>query len=756
MNERDITVERITLRRNDYDPVAARDKSPVQPQWQNGIGLSEGEIKTMTAQFPAANNTGVNAALTPGLDVDIMHANAAEAVYSVIQDWLSGRGKILRRVGNRPKFLVPFRTDTPFAKLIRQLTAPDGTKHKSEWLARGQQYIAFGRNPDANNGAGGPYDWVNDQSPLNTPRSELPLVNEAEARSIVDYLVDMLMEKFGFAIAKEETKSNGHARSTGFDPETGEVENGFGDSPCADLNAVAMKNQPAWVPALSLYNCKRRKGRYPAWDAVASWRPSTTGRPLEQRKRNLGIVSTGIKDFGNGNGYSPLDLVMAARSCSLAEAFCWLEEKLLPQKSDVDIDIYACARAQDAPHIAPEDPDARAEPSTDGETYPELEKDLEVVGTLWSPHQPLPEPKPMTVPYFVPSRTEPCIGYVGAITGSAKTFTADDLAVAIASGGLFAGQQVTERGVVVLVEMEGSSRVRLKAAIQYRGVEEFKLPIYHSQKMPPVILNKGEVSKEWKDWCIRTIRLVRWQINREYPGLPLTAIILDPLAHFSGITDIGGFAENTTVSKALIDLALKAECLVVIVDHYGKDTTRGLIGSIARESLAYFVLTPGDKLGGDLSKPRQLVIRKMRDGMNNICVDYRLHVWDTKAKQIVDADSFDIPLEDQARRTLVIEWGKEVRRWSDSEEGGDSDSLTPNQRLVLNKINELLNSDGVEPPAECGAPAGLRAVSWVRLWPRLRAQGLSQASATRARTDLLAKGLIGVHGDWIWITLGGE
>jgi hypothetical protein len=156
MNERDITVERITLRRNDYDPVAARDKSPVQPQWQNGIGLSEGEIKTMTAQFPAANNTGVNAALTPGLDVDIMHANAAEAVYSVIQDWLSGRGKILRRVGNRPKFLVPFRTDTPFAKLIRQLTAPDGTKHKIEWLARGQQYIAFGRNPDANNGAGGP------------------------------------------------------------------------------------------------------------------------------------------------------------------------------------------------------------------------------------------------------------------------------------------------------------------------------------------------------------------------------------------------------------------------------------------------------------------------------------------------------------------------------------------------------------------------------------------------------------------------
>jgi hypothetical protein len=358
----------------------------------------------------------------------------------------------------------------------------------------------------------------------------------------------------------------------------------------------------------------------------------------------------------------------------------------------------------------------------------------------------------MTVPYFVPSRSEPCIGYIGAVTGSVKTFTADDLAVAISSGGSFAGQQITERGAVVLIEMEGSSRVRLKASVQYRGVEELKLPIFHFQKMPPVILHKGETSKEWKDWCVRMVRLVRWICDRKW-GVPLTAIILDPLAHFSGITDIGSFSENTTVSKALIELALRASCLVIIVDHYGKDTTRGLIGSIARESLAYFVLTPGDKLGADLSKPRQLVVRKMRDGMNNICVDYRVHVWDTKAKQVVDGESFEISLEDQARRTLVIEWGKEIRRWNESEDDAGGDALTPNQRVVLNKVNELLNSEGIEPPADCNAPAGMRAIRWTSVWPRLRARGLTQTGVTRAKTDLLAKGLIAVHEDWIWITL---
>jgi hypothetical protein len=584
-----------------------------------------------------------------------------------------------------------------------------------------------------------PYEWTNGHSLYDTPSYELPSWPP-------DYRERIL--GLGYVSGKSRAKPDER-----FDPETGEIQNGFGDSPCAELNAVAIKNLSAWVtdPALGLYNLKRNPGRGASYRAVATWRKSREGRPDEQRERNLSIHPQGIEDFGDGRKYSPLDLVMVARSSSLADAFCWIEEKLLPKKPDIEIDFDKIIEAQEAPTTAPELSIDFAQ-SEDGETYPEMEKDLEVVGTLWSPSDPLPEPKPMTVPYFVPSRTEPCIGYIGAITGSAKTFTADDLAVAIATNGFFAGQQVTERGAVVLIEMEGSSRVRLKAAIQYRGIETLNLPIYHSQKMPPVILNKGEISKEWRDWCARIVRLLRWRIQREW-GLPLTSIILDPLAHFSGITDIGSFAENTAVSKALIDLALKAQCLVIIVDHYGKDTTRGLIGSIARESLAYFVLTPGDKLGGDLSKSRQLVVRKMRDGMNNICVDYRLHVWDTKTKQVVSGDSFDIRLEDQAYRTLVIEWGKEVRRWSETDDDGDSGSLTPNQRAVLNKINELLNSEGIEPPAECGAPPGMRAIKWSSLWPRLRSRGMTQTGLSRARTDLIARGLIGVHDDWLWITL---
>jgi len=372
------------------------------------------------------------------------------------------------------------------------------------------------------------------------------------------------------------------------------------------------------------------------------------------------------------------------------------------------------------------------------------------LGSPWFLGDPLPEPQPMLVPYFIPAPQQACLGYIGAQTGSVKTFTADDFSVAIASEGKFAGQQVTERGVVIIFEMEGSSRVRLEAAAQYRGATG-SLPIAHFQKMPPFILRDKRIGKEWTDWCKRLVRYAKWLCQRW--GLPLAAIVIDPLAMFSGITEIASFSENTLVSKGLIALAQAAGCLVVVVDHYGKDTTRGLIGSIARESLAYFVLSPGEKLDSNLSKPRQLVVRKMRDGISNICVDYRVHVWDTKTKQIVPAHDFDISLEDQMKRTLVIEWGDKVRPHAASDDDGEADTLTGSQRIVLNKINELLAEEGGALPAECGAPPGLKGIYQTRLLAKLKRQGIGSKAYAKVRTSLLARGLVQVDGNWLWIPL---
>ena len=58
------------------------------------------------------------------------------------------------------------------------------------------------------------------------------------------------------------------------------------------------------------------------------WRPSTTGRTSEKRHFNLKIVPEGIRDFGADQGYTPLDLVMAACGCDLDTAFGFLSTRL--------------------------------------------------------------------------------------------------------------------------------------------------------------------------------------------------------------------------------------------------------------------------------------------------------------------------------------------------------------------------------------------------------------------------------------------
>jgi hypothetical protein len=90
------------------------------------------------------------------------------------------------------------------------------------------------------------------------------------------------------------------------------------------LNQHAMDHFELWVPKLNLHKLGRTPGGY---EAVADWRSSCSGRPLEQRKKNLKIHREGIKDFGADKTYSPIDLVMAAQNMGdCFQAFEWLAE----------------------------------------------------------------------------------------------------------------------------------------------------------------------------------------------------------------------------------------------------------------------------------------------------------------------------------------------------------------------------------------------------------------------------------------------
>jgi hypothetical protein len=97
------------------------------------------------------------------------------------------------------------------------------------------------------------------------------------------------------------------------------------DTPHRQLNEAALADLQAWVPALPLF--RRRKTRR-GYEAVPIWRPSSKGRPDHERACNLKIAPEGIRDFGIGQGYTPLDLVMIVLGCDLERAFGFMGDRL--------------------------------------------------------------------------------------------------------------------------------------------------------------------------------------------------------------------------------------------------------------------------------------------------------------------------------------------------------------------------------------------------------------------------------------------
>ena len=156
---------------------------------------------------------------------------------------------------------------------------------------------------------GAPYRWSGSESLEDVEPHELPTLP-----------ADIAEQDHGGAAAVRIPSGTAAARRG-----DGDDGDGNGDSPHRQLNNAALANLDAWVPALMLYRCRAtRNGGY---EAVPIWRPSTTGREPEKRHRNLKIVPEGIRDFGADQGYTPLDLVMAACDCDLDTAFRFLSER---------------------------------------------------------------------------------------------------------------------------------------------------------------------------------------------------------------------------------------------------------------------------------------------------------------------------------------------------------------------------------------------------------------------------------------------
>jgi hypothetical protein len=195
---------RLALRANGYDPTATLGKRPLQPDWQTKIGASPEEIESW-----GGPDSGCISTRTPGFDVDLKDPEAAEAIRQKIYDRFDGRGQILERTGEAPKFLVPFRTEKPFAVINQWLMAPNGKLHLLQFLCDGQQYIVSGTHEDIKK----PYTWRNGRDLTNTPRSELPEINGDEAHAFFRECCDLLVRDLSYTLTNKFGRPIGNGQN---------------------------------------------------------------------------------------------------------------------------------------------------------------------------------------------------------------------------------------------------------------------------------------------------------------------------------------------------------------------------------------------------------------------------------------------------------------------------------------------------------------------------------------------------------------
>jgi hypothetical protein len=187
-----LVADRVHLLNNGFTPTPCDGKRALLDGWASLHAPTEYQIAFWSKTHPRCQNTGILTRLTPGFDIDILNEDAAQAVEDLTVRWFAKRGIILVRVGMWPKRLILFWTDVPFKKIA--VTFVEGGK--LEVLCDGQQVLASGIHPDT----GRPYRWDNDLSPLTVERSELPYINEAEARELVQAAVKLLVDHFGYRL----------------------------------------------------------------------------------------------------------------------------------------------------------------------------------------------------------------------------------------------------------------------------------------------------------------------------------------------------------------------------------------------------------------------------------------------------------------------------------------------------------------------------------------------------------------------------
>lgn len=258
-------------------------------------------------------------------------------------------------------------------------------------------------------------------------------------------------------------------------------------------------------------------------------------------------------------------------------------------------------------------------------------------------------------------------GLLSGQWGTAKTFTALDLAASVMTGLAFAGRHVTRRGGVLFVAAEGANEIPLRL----NGLVEHKLrPALDSVEPGGAVPapNLESLPFAWIEHCpplkeasslealLDVTRAASEHLTWVH-GLPLGLIVIDTLAAGADFDDANDAAEGQRVMNRLEGLSRETGAFVLAVDHFGKAVETGTRGTSAKEAAADVVLAllAERDIAGTISNTR-LAVRKLRGGSTGTETPFTLEVVSLTAGGVV------IP-----QTTCVL-------RWKPSRESQESDA----------------------------------------------------------------------------------
>jgi 5S rRNA maturation endonuclease (ribonuclease M5) len=210
------------------------------------------------------------------------------------------------------------------------------------------------------------------------------------------------------------------------------------------------------------------------------------------------------------------------------------------------------------------------------------------------------------------------LGTIYGPSTAGKTFVALDWMAAIATGKPLFGRDTEPVGVLYLA-FEGyyGIRKRIHGIKQEKGLSAVALELVDA----PWTLSEPQ------DWAPMRQHINAARGRLKATGYGMGIIIVDTItAAYAGM-DANSQAEVTKALRQLKRLAMDTQCLVLVVGHTGKDTTRGMVGSFAykSESDTFIELRTEKDEGDDAIKRRSIYIEKVKDGRSDFTLsDYAL------------------------------------------------------------------------------------------------------------------------------------